>query len=214
MPHMFLYGFAYYWPLLGSPARLPHGRGRPSRLRCQARSLTQPSTACPGGLSLAQSKSEPVCARPGGRPVTWQLLMVIAIYAVVAGRAIIRCLQSGDSDGFLWSRALHTPSCLSALVSAAWEITRRTLFWIPLPVIGVRPSRCSVLFVVGRNTADLGSLVRAPTLVHGDDTSNGPADRDPLAGRRATLVLLGLRPARRVQGIDLSAIGDAAALGA
>ena len=64
-------------------------------------------------------------------------------------------LWSSDSDGFLWSRAFHTFLLVGVVASAALEITRRTLMWIPLPVIGVAVLLAIFgAFVVGRNTAD------------------------------------------------------------
>lgn len=64
-------------------------------------------------------------------------------------------LWSSDSDGFLWSRAFHTFLLVGVIASAALEITRRTLMWIPLPVAGVAVLLALFCaFVAGRNSRD------------------------------------------------------------
>lgn len=160
LPAYGLCGFAYYWPswvhllvialmvvagslTLKALAARSAGRSRVYGLSCGF-------VAGLGNLSLC------VLGQAEARHV-WQLGTVIAIYAVVAVCVIMSLfmLWSGDSDGFLWSRAFHTFLIVGILVSAALEITRRTLFWIPLPVMGVAVLLAVFgAFVVGRNTAD------------------------------------------------------------
>ncbi len=155
-----LYGFSYFWPAwvhllvvalmvvagslaLKALAARSAGRSRVYGLGCGF-------VAGLGNLSLA------VLAQAEARHV-WQLGTVIAIYALVAVLVIMSLfmLWSSDSDGFLWSRAFHTFLLVGVIASAALEITRRTLMWIPLPVIGVAVLLALFgAFVVGRNTAD------------------------------------------------------------
>lgn len=88
---------------------------------------------------------------------TWQMGTVIAIYAVVAVFLIVTMvsLWGAHGEGFLWSRAFHMFLTLGMVASAALEIARRMLFWIPLPVVGVAVLLALFgAFVVGRNTAD------------------------------------------------------------
>ena len=160
IPAYGLYGFAHYWPswvhllvialmvvagslTLKALAARSAGRSRVYGLGCGF-------VAGLGNLSLA------VLAQAEARHV-WHLGTVIAIYAVVAVLVIMSLfmLWSSDSDGFLWSRAFHTFLLVGVVASAALEITRRTLMWIPLPVIGVAVLLALfAAFVVGRNTAD------------------------------------------------------------
>ena len=87
----------------------------------------------------------------------WQLGTVIAIYAVAVVFLIMTLvsLWSAESGGFVWARAFHMFLTVAVVASAALEITRRTLMWIPLPVIGVIfLLALFAAFVVGRNTAD------------------------------------------------------------
>ena len=113
LPAYGLYGFAYYWPswvhllvialmvvagslTLKALAARSAGRSRVYGLSCGF-------VAGLGNLSLC------VLGQAEARHV-WQLGTVIAIYAVVAVCVIMSLfmLWSGDSDGFLWSRAFHT----------------------------------------------------------------------------------------------------------
>ena len=162
LPAYGLYGFAYYWPswvhllvialmvvagslTLKALAARSAGRSRVYGLSCGF-------VAGLGNLSLC------VLGQAEARHV-WQLGTVIAIYAAVAVCVIMSLfmLWSGDSDGFLWSRAFPTLLLVGILVSAALEITRRTLFWIPLPVMGVAvPPPVFGAFLVGRHTPDQG----------------------------------------------------------
>lgn len=155
-----LYGFSYFWPAwvhlivvalmvvsgaltLNALAARSAGRSRVYGLGCGF-------VAGLGNLCLS------VTAQAEARHV-WHLGTVIAIYAVVAVLVIMSLfmLWSSDSDGFLWSRAFHTFLLVGVIASAALEITRRTLMWIPLPVIGVAVLLALfAAFVVGRNTAD------------------------------------------------------------
>lgn len=159
-----LYGFSYFWPAwvhlivvalmvvsgaltLKALAARSAGRSRVYGLGCGF-------VAGLGNLCLS------VTAQAEARHV-WHLGTVIAIYAVVAVLVIMSLfmLWSSDSDGFLWSRAFHTFLLVGVVASAALEITRRTLMWIPLPVIGVAVLLALfAAFVVGRNTADYPRL--------------------------------------------------------
>ena len=124
LPAYGLYGFAYYWPswvhllvialmvvagslTLKALAARSAGRSRVYGLSCGF-------VAGLGNLSLC------VLGQAEARHV-WQLGTVIAIYAVVAVCVIMSLfmLWSGDSDGFLWSRAFHTFLLVGILVSAA-----------------------------------------------------------------------------------------------
>ena len=153
-----LYGFAHYWPAwvhllvvalmvvagfltLKALSARSAGRSRVYGLGCGF-------VAGLGNLSLA------VLAQAEARHV-WHLGTVIAIYAFVAVLVIMSLfmLWSSDSDGFLWSRAFHTFLLVGVIASAALEIIRRTLMWIPLPVAGVAVLLALFCaFVAGRNS--------------------------------------------------------------
>ena len=93
----------------------------------------------------------------------WQLGTAIAIYAVVLVFLIMTLvsLWSSESGGFVWARAFHMFLTVGVVASAALEIARRMLFWIPMPVIGVAVLLALfAAFVVGRNSRRLGEPSR------------------------------------------------------
>ena len=155
-----LYGFSYFWPAwvhlivvalmvvsggLALKALVAHGAGR-SRVE----GLGCGFVAGLGNLCLS------VTAHAEARHV-WQLGTAIAIYAVVLVFLIMTLvsLWSSESGGFVWARAFHMFLTVGVVASAALEIARRMLFWIPMPVIGVAfLLALFAAFVVGRNTAD------------------------------------------------------------
>ena len=147
-----LYGFSHFWPAwvhlivvalmvvsggLVLKALVAHAAGR-SR-------VSGLGNLCLSVLAHAEARH------------TWQLGTVIAIYAVAVVFLIMTLvsLWSAESGGFVWARAFHTFLMIGVVASAAMEISRRMLYWIPMPVIGVIfLLALFAAFVVGRNTAD------------------------------------------------------------
>ena len=155
-----LYGFSHFWPAwvhlivmalmvvsggLTVKALVAHAAGRR-----RVYGLGWGFVAGLGNLCLS------VAAHAEARHV-WQLGTVIAIYAVAVVFLIMTLvfLWSAESVGFVWSRAFHMFLAVGVVASAALEIARRMLLWIPMPVIGVAfLLALFAAFVVGRNTAD------------------------------------------------------------
>ena len=154
LPAYGLYGFAYYWPswvhLLVIALMVVAGSLTLKALAARSAGCSRVYGLSCGFVAGLGNLSLCVLGQAEARHV-WQLGMVIAVCVIMS----LFMLWSGDSDGFLWSRAFHTFLLVGILVSAALEVTRRTLFWIPLPVMGVAVLLALFgAFVVGRNTAD------------------------------------------------------------
>ena len=155
-----LYGFSYFWPAwvhlivvalmvvsggLTLKALVAHAAGRSRVYGLGCGFVAGLGNLCLSVLAHAEARH------------TWQLGTVIAIYAVAIVFLIMTLvsLWSAESGGFVWARAFHTFLMIGVVASAAMEISRRMLYWIPMPVIGVIfLLALFAAFVVGRNTAD------------------------------------------------------------
>lgn len=155
-----LYGFSYFWPAwvhlivvalmvvsggLTLKALVAHAAGRSRVYGLGCGFVAGLGNLCLSVLAHAEARH------------TWQLGPVIAIYAVAVVFLIMTLvsLWSAESGGFVWARAFHTFLLIGVVASGAMEISRRMLYWIPMPVIGVIfLLALFAAFVVGRNTAD------------------------------------------------------------
>ena len=155
-----LYGFSHFWPAwvhlivvalmvvsggLVLKALVAHAAGRSRVYGLGCGFVAGLGNLCLSVLAHAEARH------------TWQLGTVIAIYAVAVVFLIMTLvsLWSAESGGFVWARAFHTFLLIGVVASGAMEISRRMLYWIPMPVIGVIfLLALFAAFVVGRNTAD------------------------------------------------------------
>ena len=133
-----LYGFSYFWP-------------------AWVHLIVVALMVVSGGLTL-----KALVAHAAGRSRVYGLgcgfvagLGNQCLIVLAHAEARLVSLWSAESGGFVWARAFHMFLTVAVVASAALEIARRMLFWIPLPVIGVAfLLALFAAFVVGRNTAD------------------------------------------------------------